>query len=286
MKNSRYRKLLRLSVVFIAVFAITGGATPIPSDRIDAYLAWIEHIADPEDQFAALMKKIEDDNFGPEDAFAVLTQMSKMSSIDMKLATMLKAEAQRLKLELERLEIDAERVRIEEERSQSFADFAFNLLASILEAARELAPVPKLGAGGPQDEESPRILVERLEIADIGSSSQPQYEATLELENVGAAGYVGPYILSAGLAYSRSWIPEWFTIFDTQVGQIDLNPGTRVTLTFPVREVPPILYELFRLHLTVSWTGYADSDPADYIGFVLNLATDGFPQLIGYEEIQ
>lgn len=174
-------------------------------------------------------------------------------------------------------------------RSWAQAISQYLLAASSSGSEPDPIKIVKLGfpqAGIPQAVAEPHILVEEFAISDWGSGIASQYEVSVVLSNVGTASYVGPYMISAGLAYSRSWIPESLTIFDTHVGQIELLPGAKLTLIFPVAEMPAMLHEVFRLYLAVVWTGYEDSDPLDYIGFMLDLDMDGFPQCIGFEPIQ
>ncbi|MFC2095371.1 hypothetical protein ACFLSW_02905 [Candidatus Bipolaricaulota bacterium] len=174
-------------------------------------------------------------------------------------------------------------------RSWAQAISQYLLAASSSGSEPDPIKIVRLGspqAGNPQEADEPHILVEEFAISDLDSGMSSQYEALVVLRNVGLASYVGPYMLSAGLAYSRSWVPESLTVFDAHIGQIELLPGAKLTLILPIAEIPAMLHEVFRLYLAVVWTGYEDSDPLDYVGFMLDLDVDGFPKCIGFEPIQ
>ena len=132
--------------------------------------------------------------------------------------------------------------------------------------------------------ESPKLRIRSLSLPAGGGGAEGQPGGMVEvvLANLGAKRYVGPCTIDAGLAYSRQWIPEWCTVFDTHdAGIIDLMPGEAVALTFPLDEVPADLYDLFRSRLETMWTGYEDTDPDyDYVGFVVQF--NGLPPQVDY----
>lgn len=257
-----------LSVGLLLVLVITINAVGDSIDESRKEVERIEEIDDVELQFAVLM-----------------TLANTVS--DRRLASELRKLAQDLKLASNLDEIEQQKQRIEAEKAAAWAKFVTSVGTAVAGVAGSvMGGIPRLGGGSPEDEDSPRILVEELEIIDRGSGNSARYEATLMLKNVGTASYDGPYIFSAGLAYNRSWVPESYTVFDSHGGHIELVPGEEVALTFPIEEVPPFLYYAFQLYIAITWTGYDDTDPSDYVGFVLNLNADGFPRVVGYEEIQ
>ncbi|MFC2095021.1 hypothetical protein ACFLSW_01080 [Candidatus Bipolaricaulota bacterium] len=280
-----------LSLVLILVFATHGSAAGIDGidqESIDEFLASI-------DEYLGMSE--EELEFQMGDYLESVSQLDRLLSEFLRLnitdpsntpevRIMLNEASTRLRELMADLRNRAQKLEETRKRNRTFSEYAASIAMSTIKSIWKPAPPPNLVFCGPQDADGPSIVVEQFEIVDQGSNSSSQYEVSLLLRNAGTASYVGPCIFSAGLAYTQSWIPETPTVFDSHVRQIELSPGAEVSLAFQITEVPTLLYLMFRLHLAVTWTGYEDIDPVDYIGFVMNLDIDGFPMLIGYEEIQ
>ena len=115
-----------------------------------------------------------------------------------------------------------------------------------------------------------RIVSLDLPAGGGGAVGKPGGRVEIVIGNLGTERYVGPCVIDAGLAYSKLWVPEWCTVFDTyDVGMIDLMPGETLKVRFDLDAVPEATYELFRERLDTIWTGYEDTDPDDYVGFVV-----------------
>ena len=130
---------------------------------------------------------------------------------------------------------------------------------------------------------NPRLRIVSLDLPAGGGGAvgKPGGRVEIVIGNLGTERYVGPCTIDAGLAYSRLWIPEWCTVFDTHdVGMIDLMPGETLRVSFDLDAVPESIYELFRERLDTVWTGYTDTDSADYVGFVVQF--DGLPPQVDY----
>jgi len=103
----------------------------------------------------------------------------------------------------------------------------------------------------------------------------------LTVANTGDAPCTGEAIVTAGLACSTSWIPEWCTVFSKQdLGQLFLAPEASTTLTFDLPPLPQEALTAFRARLETVWTGYKDTDPNDYIGLTLSVSSGG--QVFGF----
>lgn len=125
-----------------------------------------------------------------------------------------------------------------------------------------------------------RIVSLDLPAGGGGAVGTPGGRVEIIIGNLGTERYVGPCTIDAGLAYSRMWVPEWCTVFDTHdVGPIDLLPGRTLKVSFDLDAVPEAVYDLFRERLDTVWTGYADSDPKDYVGFVVQFDQPLPPQV-------
>ena len=114
-----------------------------------------------------------------------------------------------------------------------------------------------------------------------GATGVPGGEVQIAILNSGAATYIGPCTVYAGLAYTTSWLPEGVTIFDTfDAGTVELAPGVPTVLSFPLAAIPPALLDIFHARLSDVWTGYEDTDPLDYVGFFVRF--DGLPTVVDY----
>jgi|GEM_PF-1924458 len=91
---------------------------------------------------------------------------------------------------------------------------------------------------------------------------------TVVVVNDSGIYFTGEIVITAGLAYNTSWVPEWATIFlEQSFGVLTFEPQDIAILTFVLPDPPLVQLDAFVERRDVVWTGYEDFDPlCDYVG--------------------
>jgi len=113
------------------------------------------------------------------------------------------------------------------------------------------------------------LTVTSSDTAEDGSEASGELIERTVL-HTGQQDSAGPCLVQAGLAYSRSWVNERDTVFDTYRNDaLEIPAGGTITLTFPLQQVPEDVLTLFSSRLATLWSDDVDDEPdVDSIGLV------------------
>ena len=98
------------------------------------------------------------------------------------------------------------------------------------------------------------------------SVEQVGRHVTMTIRNIGNAEATGNGTLITGLSYTTSWVAEWCTrFFQVELGEVSVAPREERAIVFELPDVPEAIFAVLEERLDTMWTGFDDTDPADYV---------------------